>query len=130
MPTGLRRGRRSRRSAPTTSARVWRSFASSRRSWGRRGRSDWRARPGRRADMLGEQAQELERVSRRIGATIVQYCEGLLAEGRASFHVQELEAFVRDRVPEMAPGSPCRILRDLRQRGVVDYKVESRRGSK
>ena len=80
--------------------------------------------------MQSEQAQELERVSRRIGGSILAFCDDLVASGRAAFHVQELESYVRDQVPEMAPGSPCRILRDLRQRGVIDYKVESRRGSR
>jgi hypothetical protein len=46
------------------------------------------------------------------------------------FYGWELTTFVSDRVTHVAPGSPDRILRDLRQSGDVEYVVVSRAQSR
>lgn len=71
------------------------------------------------------QDEELERVERRIAQTVLRFCE----KGPARFHLHELEGFVVERVPSVTPGSPGRILRQLRRRGVINYQVLSRRDS-
>ena len=45
------------------------------------------------------------------------------------FHMEELVAYVQARVADIAPGSPCRIQRDMRARGELNYKVVSRKNS-
>jgi len=72
------------------------------------------------------QSQELERVSSRIGAAILEFCRGRSGE---TFHADELRQHVWRCVGSTAPGSADRILRDLRQRGLVRYVVVSRRDS-
>jgi hypothetical protein len=74
----------------------------------------------------GGQADNLERVSRRIAAAIVEFCRSRV--GR-QFHADDLRRFVTARCGTLAPGSADRVLRDLRQRAVLDYRVVSRKGS-
>ena len=50
-----------------------------------------------------------------------------LADG-ATFHAQELRDFVAAKVP-VAPSSPDRIMRDMRQSGQISYVVLNRRES-
>ena len=71
-----------------------------------------------------EQTENLQRVSQRISAAIVEFIAGC-----HRFHADTLRRHVASRVGSIAPGSADRILRDLRQRGVIDYKVISRRQS-
>ena len=66
---------------------------------------------------------ELGRVSERIGAAIVEFARAHLGQ---QFHADELRAFVRERVGEVAPDSASRILRDLRQQQVIGYELVSR----
>lgn len=70
------------------------------------------------------QAEHLDRVSVRIGRAIVAFCaeQGL-------FHADDLRAYVTANVGIVAPGSADRILRDLRQRGCLNYRVVNRRDS-
>lgn len=74
--------------------------------------------------MRSEQTGQLDRVSSRISAAIVRFMRGA---GR--FHADELRAAVEAEVGTCAPGSADRIMRDLRQRGIIDYTLISRRGS-
>ena len=67
------------------------------------------------------QERELSRVSDRIAAHVLAFCRS-----RETFHMQELVAYVAARVPEIAPDSPSRILRDLKRNGLVNYRVVSR----
>jgi hypothetical protein len=69
------------------------------------------------------QGEHLERVRSRIGWVVIEFCE----EGRY-FHAQDLRDFVVERL-KVAPASPDRILRDLRQRGLLNYEVIDRRAS-
>lgn len=71
------------------------------------------------------QAQNVERVSARIARHVVEFCRERIGQ---QFHADDLRAYVTSK-SEGAPSSPDRILRDLRQRGVVTYDVISRKGS-
>ncbi len=69
-----------------------------------------------------EQASQIARVSQRISAAILEFID----THNASFHANDLRVFVCTRVGHTAPGSADRILRNLRQRRVIDYTVISR----
>jgi hypothetical protein len=64
------------------------------------------------------------RVSNRIGEAIRTFCES-----RLEFHADDMRSYIATVVGPVAPGSPDRILRELRQRGLVNYVVVSRRDS-
>lgn len=69
---------------------------------------------------------ERARVYTRIAPVVLAFravCNG------TDFHVEELRQFVLDNVPEIAPDSPGRILRELRLQGIIDYIVVNRRAS-
>ena len=65
----------------------------------------------------------LERVQERIAAAVLEFCDL-----HRQFHMIELAEFVQARVG-VAPDSPGRILRQLRQAGKVKYQVVDRRRS-
>jgi hypothetical protein len=69
-----------------------------------------------------EQAEHLERVSSRIGAAIVTFCKE-----HQRFYAEELRRFVTSETGVSAPASADRVLRHLRQRGVLSYEVLDRR---
>jgi hypothetical protein len=79
---------------------------------------------------VSQQESELVRVRHRIGVAICDALATRLALHRPEFFAEELRREVEARIgPKAAPGSADRILRDLRQRGVLDYVVLSRRRS-
>lgn len=73
-----------------------------------------------------EQQTQLERVRGRIGQAVLDFCRqrGLWAE----FHADELREHVL-RACQVAPGSPDRILRELRRERQVNYEVVNRKRS-
>jgi hypothetical protein len=71
-----------------------------------------------------EQQENLERVSSRIAQAIFRFCR----EHRR-FHADELRRYVVAETGIAAPGSADRILRDLRQRKLIEYRVLNRRES-
>ena len=71
-----------------------------------------------------EQESQIQRVSERIGTAIIDFCRS-----HSTFHADQLRQHVTRVVGNVAPGSADRILRDLRQRGVVSYTVLDRRKS-
>lgn len=71
-----------------------------------------------------DQDAHLERVSSRIAAAILRFA----VPGR-KFHADELRQFVIEAVGECAPGSADRVLRQLRSRGVLDYRCLNRKDS-
>jgi DNA polymerase III delta prime subunit len=75
---------------------------------------------------LPEDRSERKRVYAQIAPLIMQF--SMLHAGRM-FHVEELRQYVRSRVPEIAPDSPGRILRALRQERQLDYVIVNRRDS-
>lgn len=74
---------------------------------------------------MSEQDQHLSRVRERIAAAIVEF-----SSNRKEFFADELRAYVTQKVERVAPGSPDRVLRDLRQKGVLNYRVISRSKSR
>ena len=68
------------------------------------------------------QRRELSRVRGTLGQVVLDYCRQ-----HATFCLSDLSCAVRQ--GSGAPDSPSRILRDLRQRGLLDYTVTNRRAS-
>lgn len=68
---------------------------------------------------------EFVRVRDRIADLILTFCQNNWA-----FRADDLRTYISNMVGgAVAPGSPDRILRDLRQRGLIDYRVTNRRAS-
>jgi hypothetical protein len=73
---------------------------------------------------VSEQRENIERVNAAIREHVIRFIGAHIGE---EFHIEELQRYVHDRVQGyVAPASPDRILRDLRQKGVLDYEVVSR----
>jgi|SRR5580765_7822071 len=75
-----------------------------------------------------EQQENIARVRSRIGKAVQTFVLAKAKETDQSFHAEELRAAVEAVAPG-APGSPDRILRDLRQRGFINYAVVNRAAS-
>jgi hypothetical protein len=67
----------------------------------------------------------IQRVAERVSAAVLEFCH----PGR-QFHMAELNDYCGERVGNLAPDSPGRILRLLRQDGKIKYHVADRRRSK
>lgn len=65
----------------------------------------------------------LAAVSSRIGSAILDFCQDRVGQ---EFHADDLRHYVTQKVGICAPGSADRVLRDMRQRGAVDYVCISR----
>lgn len=66
-------------------------------------------------------------VSKRIGQVVVEFVGKKLSDPvNKEFTAQELRLAVMSKVQNIAPGSPDRILRNLRQRKLVNYVLLSR----
>jgi hypothetical protein len=77
---------------------------------------------------MGEQQENLERVSDRIAGVVLDYCRKILTTRQPpSFHMEELRAYVLEQnIGQVAPDSPGRILRQLRLNQLIGYTVISR----
>lgn len=75
---------------------------------------------------MSEQTDNLERVLTRIAAAIIEF----FGRTQDTFFAEEMREYVERTVGRIAPGSPDRVMRDLRQRGLIDYEVLSRAASK
>jgi len=64
--------------------------------------------------------QYLDSVTSRIGASIMDFCRAKVGK---QFYAEDLRRHVINHIGTIAPGSADRVLRDLRQRGFVDYRV-------
>lgn len=78
-------------------------------------------------------APELERVGGKISDAVLAFCRRHYRYAGTTpsileFHLEDLASSVRS-ATGIAPDSPGRILRDLRQRGHVRYTVLSRKDS-
>lgn len=73
-------------------------------------------------------APELERVKSKIGNEVLAFCRWKMQRVSLNFTMADLAQWVRSQLG-VAPDSPGRILRDLRQRGHVRYTVLSRKDS-
>lgn len=80
-------------------------------------------------DEFEEQQENLDRVASRIGGAIIQFLRDCLHSEDQTFHADELHVAVLRATGIQAPASADRILRDLRQKKVVDYVVLNRRQS-
>jgi hypothetical protein len=79
--------------------------------------------PGERQDA------NLERVNGKVCAAVLEFWAARLAPGgMRQFHMQELTAWVARNVP-IAPDSAGRILRLMRQKGLIEYRVVRRSDS-
>jgi hypothetical protein len=87
----------------------------------------WRANGGKPpfADDMDD-PHERERVYGKIAPLILAFASEHAGQ---PFHAEELRRYVLQRAPEIAPASPDRILRVLRQEGKIDYVVINRRQS-
>ena len=74
------------------------------------------------------QAQELARVEHHIADYVIDFCRLVLSRPVPEFFADELRRYVSLRTVG-APASPDRVLRDLRKKGAVQYRVISRSGS-
>ena len=70
----------------------------------------------------------LERVRTKLAHAILLFAATRRLQGKLEFRGEELREYV-NKVSPGAPGSPDRVLRDLRQRGFVRYELLSRRDS-
>ena len=73
------------------------------------------------------QQENLDRVYSRIATHIMAFRDEHGAG--AYFHAEDLRQYVLEREPSIAPGSPDRILREMRLNGVLNYTVVNRRAS-
>jgi hypothetical protein len=76
-----------------------------------------------------KQAEHLDRVASKIEGVILEFCAGRYVIGAPTFRMDDLRKYVMKAVPNTAPDSPSRILRNLRSRGLVRYTVKSRKDS-
>jgi hypothetical protein len=72
---------------------------------------------------MSEQQENLDRVSERIGPAVMAFSALVLGK---DFFADDLRRYVGEQVGVVAPGSPDRILRQLRQKRRLGYKVISR----
>lgn len=77
---------------------------------------------------MTEQEENKTRVRDRIGKLIREFYYMRRNVG-GEFRAEELRTYVLSRDRTIAPASPDRILRDLRQSGELDYEVLNRRAS-
>lgn len=84
--------------------------------------------PAGAAAEQAEQAEQLARVTSRIGLTIIAFCRIVWGSESRSFHASDLHEFVEVRA-QIAPASADRVLRELRKQGHLDYEVLNRRAS-
>jgi hypothetical protein len=68
----------------------------------------------------------LESVSKRISTAVATFVKRNLYQ---DFTALELRYYVANQVGPVAPGSPDRIMRSLRQRGVINYELLDRSAS-
>lgn len=74
-----------------------------------------------------DNAAHLAAVRQRIAPAIFGFC---WANRGCEFHADDLRQHVAQATGGAAPASADRVLRDLRQRGVINYEVVSRKDSR
>jgi hypothetical protein len=76
--------------------------------------------------MTDDAPEERARVFSRIAPVILQF---KAEQPDSTFHAEDLRDYVIGRLPDIAPDSPGRILRELRLLGYLNYVVINRRQS-
>ena len=74
------------------------------------------------------QSAELARCETSLSDLIVQFYTQSMARGVRQFHASDLREFISIHTPT-APASADRILRLLRRRGLLNYRVVNRQAS-
>jgi len=77
---------------------------------------------------MGQQHEHLDRVTSRIGGLVLAFVRLRWSRGEPCFHMRDLHDYIFQ-ATQIAPASPDRILRQLRQAGQFDYRVLDRRAS-
>jgi hypothetical protein len=77
-------------------------------------------------DLFTGHRENLNRVYSRIAAHIIAFHD---ERRNQFFHAEDLRQYVLEREPSIAPGSPDRILREMRLKGILSYEVINRRAS-
>ena len=70
-----------------------------------------------------EQRRQLTRVTCAIGRSVLDFARSRVGQ---DFHAGDLRAYVTMASGVTAPGSADRVMRDLRQRGLIGYTLISR----
>ena len=78
---------------------------------------------------MSEQDDNLERVSERIASAIWSFFAEHVQAGQLEFHAEDMRQWVRRVVGMVAPGSPDRVMRDLRKKRLLNYTVIDRANS-
>lgn len=73
--------------------------------------------------MTGHDREQFARVSKILGPVILQFYAG---RGMVRFTSDELLEYCRAKLTKVAPESPTRIMRDLKQSGELNYHVIDR----
>jgi DNA-binding PadR family transcriptional regulator len=60
---------------------------------------------------------------------ILTFCRGRMSTGASRFHAEDLRRYLSYYCINFAPGSPDRVLRNLRAKGLVSYELIDRRNS-
>jgi hypothetical protein len=71
---------------------------------------------------MNDQQENLARVSAAIALLVMEFYLIALKNGE-SWHMEDLTKYVTERTKVLAPDSPGRILRSLKQRGKLNYEV-------
>lgn len=72
-----------------------------------------------------EQQEQLTRVRSKTKPAILAFARHRIDTGKLAFNIRDLHDWVVKETT-VAPASPDRVLRDLRQRGHFDYEVTNR----
>lgn len=74
---------------------------------------------------MGEQKSQLDRVAQNIEHLVLRFFSERILSGGTYFHLSDLSEYVAAET-QVAPGSPDRIMRSLRRKGLLDYRVVNR----
>jgi hypothetical protein len=77
-------------------------------------------------DEREEQRENLERVYSRIARAIIEFLRMHNTPMHDTWHADDLRKHVVAKTGIAAPASADRVLRDLRQRGIINYRVINR----
>ena len=78
---------------------------------------------------MSEQSENINRVRKNIGQIVLEFCQQRITAEQYDFTANDLAEYVRANYVGVVFDSATRILRDLRQRGFVNYEVVSRKQS-
>lgn len=77
-------------------------------------------------DLFTEQGKQLKRTKANLEPAILLWAKRRITNGYRQFHLVDLGIDLAKKGIQFAPGSPDRILRDMRVRQLVGYNVIDR----